>query len=85
MSHQTTVRRDPNSWNVVVFWSEWVVVSWARFYRIEDASIQTWFAFLFGSLAGKFPTGMKITVTRVRMTGIWVWLVLGGLDNMMDE
>ena len=19
------------------------------------------------------------------MTGIWVWLVLGGLDNMMDE
>jgi hypothetical protein len=28
---------------------------------------------------------MKITVTGVRMTGIWVWLVLGGLDNMMDE
>jgi hypothetical protein len=42
VSHQTAVRRDPNSWNVVVFWSEWVVVSWARFYRI---------AFLFGSLA----------------------------------
>jgi hypothetical protein len=51
VSHQTTVRRDPNSWNAVVFWSEWAVVSWARFYRIEDVSIQTWFAFLFGSLA----------------------------------
>jgi hypothetical protein len=24
VSHQTTVRRDPNSWNAVVFWSEWV-------------------------------------------------------------
>jgi hypothetical protein len=34
---------------------------------------------------GKFYTGRKITVTGVRMTGIWVWLVLGGLDNMMDE
>jgi hypothetical protein len=36
-------------------------------------------------LDGKFPTGRKITVTGVRMTGIWVWLVLGGQDNMMDE
>jgi hypothetical protein len=51
VSHQTAVRRDPNSWNAVLFWSEWAVVSWARFYRIEDESIQTWFAFLFGSLA----------------------------------
>jgi hypothetical protein len=25
------------------------------------------------------------TVTGVRMTEIWVCLVLGGLDNMMDE
>jgi hypothetical protein len=25
------------------------------------------------------------TVTGVCMTEIWVWLVLGGLDNMMDE
>jgi hypothetical protein len=25
------------------------------------------------------------SATRVRMTGIWVWLVLGGLDIMMDE
>jgi hypothetical protein len=24
-------------------------------------------------------------VTGVRMTGIWVRLVLGGLDSMMDE
>jgi hypothetical protein len=31
------------------------------------------------------PTGRKITVTGVRMAGIWVWLVLGGLDSMMDE
>ena len=51
VSHQTTLRQDPNSWNVVVFWSEWAVVSWARFYRIEDVTIQTWFIFLFGSLA----------------------------------
>jgi hypothetical protein len=36
-------------------------------------------------LDGKFPTRRKITVTGVRMTGIWVWLVLGGLDSMMDE
>jgi hypothetical protein len=34
---------------------------------------------------GKFPTGRKITVIGVRMTGIWVWLVLGGLYNIMDE
>jgi hypothetical protein len=33
----------------------------------------------------KFPTGMKITVIEVCITGIWVWLVLGGLDSMMDE
>jgi hypothetical protein len=31
------------------------------------------------------PTGREITVTGVRMTGIWVWLVLGGLDSMMYE
>jgi hypothetical protein len=31
------------------------------------------------------PNGRKITVTGVRMTEIWVWLVLGGLDSMMDE
>jgi hypothetical protein len=24
-------------------------------------------------------------VTGVYITGIWVWLVLGGLDSMMDE
>ena len=29
--------------------------------------------------------GREITVTGVRMTGIWVWLVLGGLDSMMYE
>jgi hypothetical protein len=33
----------------------------------------------------KVLTGRKITVTRVRMTGILVYLVLGELDNMMDE
>jgi hypothetical protein len=31
------------------------------------------------------PNGRKIIVTRVRMTGILVWQVLGGLDSMMDE
>jgi hypothetical protein len=30
-------------------------------------------------------TGRKITVTGVRMTEIWVWLVLGGLHSMTDE
>ena len=45
------VRRDPNSWNAMVFWSEWAVVSWVKFYRIEDVSIQTWFSFLFRGLA----------------------------------
>jgi hypothetical protein len=30
-------------------------------------------------------TGRKITVTGVRMTGIWIGLILGGLDSMMDE
>ena len=29
--------------------------------------------------------GREITVTGVRMTGIWVWLVLGGLDSMMYD
>jgi hypothetical protein len=29
------------------------VVSLARFYRIDGVSIQTWFAFLFGSLVQK--------------------------------
>jgi hypothetical protein len=53
MSHGTTVRRDPNGWNTVVFWYGLVVVSWARFYRIDDVSIQTWFAFVFGSVVRK--------------------------------
>jgi hypothetical protein len=49
---------------------------------------RTWFAFGLPSKTGcdrKFPTGMKITVTGVRMTEIWVWLVLGGLDSIMNE
>jgi hypothetical protein len=50
VSHGTTVRRDPNGWNTMVFWSRWVVVSWAWFYRIDDVSIQTWFTFLFRSM-----------------------------------
>jgi hypothetical protein len=53
VSHETTVRRDPNSWNIVVFWSRWAVIYWARFYRINGISIQTWFPFLFGSLVRK--------------------------------
>jgi hypothetical protein len=31
VSHGTTVRRDPNSLNIVVFWSGWVVVSESAF------------------------------------------------------
>jgi hypothetical protein len=31
------------------------------------------------------PAGRKITVTGVRMIGILVWQVLGGLDSMMDD
>jgi hypothetical protein len=38
-----------------------------------------------GDQMGSFPTRRKITVTGVCMTRIWVWLILGGLDNMMDE
>jgi hypothetical protein len=38
-----------------------------------------------GDQMGRFPLEGKITVTGVCMTGIWVWLVLGGLDSMMDE
>jgi hypothetical protein len=30
-------------------------------------------------------TGKKITITRVHMTGILVWQVLGELDSMMNE
>jgi hypothetical protein len=30
-------------------------------------------------------TGKKITVTRVRMTEILVWQVLGEPDSIMDE
>jgi hypothetical protein len=45
--------QDPNSWNTMVFWSGWAVVSWVRFYRIDGVSIQTWFTFLFGSLVRK--------------------------------
>jgi hypothetical protein len=30
-------------------------------------------------------TGRKITVTRVRMTKIFVWLVLGEQNIMIDE
>jgi hypothetical protein len=37
------VRRDPDSWNTVIFWFGWAMLSWARFYRIDDVSIQTWF------------------------------------------
>jgi hypothetical protein len=39
VSHETTLRRDPNSWTIVVFWSGQAVVSLVRFYRIDDISI----------------------------------------------
>jgi hypothetical protein len=66
MSHETTVRRDPKSGNIVVFWFGWAVVSWARFYRIDDVSIQTWFTFLFGSLVQK-----NLKVKRAQHGEIW--------------
>jgi hypothetical protein len=68
VSHQTAVRRDPNSWNVVVFWSEWVVVSWARFYRI---------AFLFGSLAWKNCLSFYRIAFLFGPSGLWYPYKLG--------
>jgi hypothetical protein len=64
VSFGTTVRRDPDGWNIVVV--RWVVVSWARFYRIDGISIQTWFAFLFGSLVRK-----NLKVKRAQLGEIW--------------
>jgi hypothetical protein len=66
MSRGTTVRRNPNGWNTVVFWFGWVVVSWARFYRIDSVSIQTWFVFLFGSLVRK-----NLKVKRAQLGETW--------------
>jgi hypothetical protein len=66
MAHETTIRRSPNIWNTMVLWSGWVVVSWARFYRIDGVSIQTWFAFLFGSLIRK-----NLKVKRAQLGEIW--------------
>jgi hypothetical protein len=43
------------------------VVSWARFYRIEGVSIQTWFAFLFGSLVRKNPKLSVLNLEKSRM------------------
>jgi hypothetical protein len=61
--HMEEVRRDPNGRNTVVFWYGWVVVSWARFYRIDGVFIQTWFAFLFGSLVQK---NLKVKCAQLR-------------------
>jgi hypothetical protein len=69
VSHGTTVRRDPNNWNTVIFWSGWAVVSWARIYRIDSVSIQTWFAFLFGSLVRK-----NLKVKRAQLGAILGWV-----------
>jgi hypothetical protein len=66
VSHGTTVRRDPNGWNTMVFWFGWAVVSWARFYKIDGVSIQTWFAFIFGSLVRK-----NLKVKRAQHGAIW--------------
>jgi hypothetical protein len=49
VSHGTTIRWDPNSWNTMVFWSKRAVVSWSRFYRIDGVSIQTLFTFFLNS------------------------------------
>jgi hypothetical protein len=53
----------------VIFWSEWALVSWARFYRIDDVSIQIWFAFLFGSLVRK-----NLKVKRAQLRAILRWV-----------
>jgi hypothetical protein len=66
VSHGTIVRQDPNGWNIVVFWSGWAVVSWARFYRTNDISIQTWFAFVFLILVRK-----NLRVKHAQLGQIW--------------
>jgi hypothetical protein len=43
------------------------VVSWARFYRIDGVSIQTWFAFLFGSLVRKNLKVKCVNLEKSRM------------------
>jgi hypothetical protein len=53
----------------MIFWSGWDVVSWARFYRIDGASIQTWFAFLFGNLVSK-----NLKVKHAQLGAILGWL-----------
>jgi hypothetical protein len=69
VSHGTTVRRDPNNWNTLIFWSEEALVSWARFYRIDDVHIQIWFAFLFGNLVRK-----NLKVKRAQLGAILGWV-----------
>jgi hypothetical protein len=59
------IKAGPNSWNTMVFWSRWAVVSWARYYRIDSVSIQTWLAFLFGSLVRK-----NLKVKRAKLGAI---------------
>jgi hypothetical protein len=54
-----------DGWNTVLFWSGWAMVSWARLYRIDDVSIQTWFTF-FGSLVRK-----NLKVKRAKLGEIW--------------
>jgi hypothetical protein len=67
VSHGTLVRWDPNNCNTVIFWSGWAVVSWARFYRIDGVSIQTWFAFLFKSMVRK-----NLKVKRAKLGAIFL-------------
>jgi hypothetical protein len=43
------------------------MVSWARFYRIDGVSIQTWFTFLFGSLVRKNLKVKRVNLEKSRM------------------
>jgi hypothetical protein len=66
VSHGTTVRWDPDSWNTMIFWSGRAMISWARFYKLDGVSIQTWFAYTFGILVRK-----NLKVKRAQLGAIW--------------
>jgi hypothetical protein len=42
------------------------MVSWARFYKLDGVSIQTWFAYIFGILVRK-----NLKVKRAQLGAIW--------------
>ena len=72
LSHETRVRQHPDNWNTVILSSGRAVVSWAKFYKIDGVSIQTCFAFLFGSLFRK-----NLKVKRAQLGAILGWVTKG--------